>query len=72
MKAVLNDHVALAKALKARRKALGITQKTLADFCGLHHNGISRIENGGSDVKLSTLLKMAKILDFKLVFETDS
>ena len=59
----------LDAAIKTRRKQHGITQKTLASFCNLSHNGISRIEVADSDIKLSTLLKMAKILGFKLVLE---
>ena len=61
----------LAKALKERRKELAITQKTLADFCNLSHNGISRIEMSDSDIKLSTLLKIAKILGFKISLEME-
>jgi predicted transcriptional regulator len=72
MKYILTDKSDLAAALKARRKELGVTQQTLADFCNLSHNGISRIEVADSDVKLSTLLKMGKILGFKLAIETES
>lgn len=61
----------LAGALKRRRKDLKITQKDLAAFCNLSHNGISRIEIGDSDVKLSTLLKMSKMLGFKIVLEME-
>jgi predicted transcriptional regulator len=59
----------LADTLKKRRKELGITQKQLADFCDLSHNGISRIEVADSDVKLSTLLKMSKLLGFTLYLD---
>lgn len=59
----------LADTLKSRRKELDITQKQLADFCNLSHNGISRIELGDSDVKLSTLLKMSKLLGFTIVLD---
>ncbi len=59
----------LADTLKNRRKELDITQKQLADFCDLSHNGISRIELGDSDVKLSTLLKMSKLLGFTIVLD---
>jgi len=62
----------LAAAIKARRRELKVTQKTLAAFTDLSHNGISRIEVADSDVKLSTLLKMAKVLGFKLVLEFES
>ncbi len=61
----------LAKALKERRKELKITQKALADFCDLSHNGISRIEVADSDIKLSSLLKMSKILGFKITLEME-
>lgn len=59
----------LADTLKSRRNELDITQKQLADFCDLSHNGISRIELGDSDVKLSTLLKMSKLLGFTIVLD---
>ena len=61
----------LADTLRKRRKELKITQQSLADFCNLSHNGISRIEVADSDVKLSTLLKMSKILGFKIVLEME-
>jgi predicted transcriptional regulator len=61
----------LARALRARRKELKITQKSLADFCNLSHNGISRIEVADSDIKLSSLLKMSKILGFKIKLELE-
>jgi predicted transcriptional regulator len=61
----------LADILKKRRKELRITQQELADFCNLSHNGISRIEVADSDVKLSTLLKMSKILGFKIILEME-
>ena len=61
----------MAALLKERRRQLGITQKTLANFCNLSHNGISRIEVADSDIKLSTLLKMSKILGFKLAIELE-
>jgi predicted transcriptional regulator len=70
-KQTIESNEDLAFTLKARRKQLGVTQKTLASFCNLSHNGISRIEVADSDVKLSTLLKMSKILGFKVVIEME-
>jgi transcriptional regulator with XRE-family HTH domain len=61
----------IAKALKERRQDLNITQKQLAAYCNLSHNGISRIELGESDIKLSTLMKMSRMLGFKIVFEME-
>lgn len=61
----------LAEVLKKRRHQLKITQKSLAAFCNLSHNGISRIELGESDVQLSTILKMSKVLGFKIILEME-
>jgi predicted transcriptional regulator len=69
--AYITDEKSLAGVLKSRRKELEITQKDLASFCNLSHNGISRIEVADSDVKLSTLLKMSKMLGFKIVLEME-
>lgn len=59
----------LVKLLRHRREELGISQKDLAQLCNLSHNGISKLENDQREVKLSTLLKMSKILGFKLALE---
>ncbi|STX41024.1 transcriptional regulator, y4mF family [Legionella donaldsonii] len=61
----------LADVLKNRRRELNITQKSLADFCNLSHNGISRIELAQSDAQLSTILKMSKVLGFKIILEME-
>jgi transcriptional regulator with XRE-family HTH domain len=61
----------LGKVLKTRRKEIGITQKELADYCDLSHNGISQIEVGEKSVRLSTLLKLGKILGFKVVLKME-
>lgn len=69
---IINTSDELAEAIKMRRHQLKITQKSLADFCNLSHNGISRIELGQSDVQLSTILKMSKVLGFKIILEMES
>ncbi|WP_127716717.1 helix-turn-helix domain-containing protein [Halobacteriovorax sp. HLS] len=71
MKVEIRDEISLAKALKERRKELGVTQKDVAKLCNLSHNGISRIEVADSDIKLSTLLKMSKLLGFKVILEME-
>lgn len=67
----INSTEQLAQVLKSRRHQLHITQKSLAAFCNLSHNGISRIELGQSDAQLTTILKMSKILGFKIVVEIE-
>lgn len=71
MKVEIRDEVSLAKAIKDRRKELGVTQKDLAKLCDLSHNGISRIEVADSDIKLSTLLKLGKLLGFKVTLDLE-
>ena len=56
----------LGLLLKQRRKELGVTQKELAMLCNLSHNGISKIELGSSNIKLSTLLKLGEFLGFEI------
>jgi predicted transcriptional regulator len=67
----ISNETDLALALKSRRKELGITQKELADYCDLSHNGISRIEVADKSLRLSTLLKISKILGFKVVLKME-
>ena len=61
----------LGSLLKSRRQELKITQKQLAEFCDLSHNGISQIELGEKSARLSTLLKLGKMLGFKIVLELE-
>lgn len=48
----------LAERLKEERKKAGLTKQQLADKIGTKKSYISRIENGKSDVQLSTLFKI--------------
>jgi len=67
----ITNETELAKVLKSRRKELDITQKELADFSNLSHNGISRIELADKSLRLSTLLKLGKILGFKVILKME-
>lgn len=70
-KRVLSSEKQLAEIIKSRRKELQVTQKELAAFCNLSHNGISQIELGEKEIKLSTLLKMSKMLGLSVVIEIE-
>ena len=61
----------LGELLRKRRKELGVTQKKLAKFSNLSHTGIGRIELAQNDVKFETLLKLSKILGFKIKIELE-
>ena len=48
--------------LRDRRKALGMTQKELAESIGRERSYINRIEKGETDMQLSSFLRIASAL----------
>ena len=52
-----------------RRHDLDLSQRDLADLCGLPHSSVARIESGKSTPNLSTLLKIFRKLGLSLVAE---
>lgn len=56
-------------AMIERRHALNLSQRELANLCGLPHSSVARIESGKSTPNLKTLLKIFSALDFTLVAE---
>ena len=48
----------LGVVLQELRKEQGLTQKELADKCGITKNYISKIENNASNVRVTTLMKI--------------
>jgi transcriptional regulator with XRE-family HTH domain len=71
MRHTIENSKEIAKLIKKRRKELGISQEDLAKLCNLSHNGISKMEIHEAEVKLSTLVKMSKILGFRLQIEME-
>jgi len=63
----------LTKLVLIRRTELGITQQELAERMGTSHSVISRIESGRHNISMTTLHRLARALEVKLVygFETD-
>lgn len=53
----------LGSAIKILRKHRGISQKALADMCGLSTNSICSIENNSSFPSKSSFDKICKALD---------
>ena len=51
--------------LRDRRKALGLTQKELADMIGRERSYINRIEKGETDMQLSTFIMMSEAVGLK-------
>lgn len=58
------DH--LITALKAARQAKGLSQRALAARVGLPQSHISKIENGGVDLQLSSLVELARALELEV------
>jgi transcriptional regulator with XRE-family HTH domain len=56
-----------ASALKAARKKKGINQTQLGEKVGLPQSHISKIERGATDLKLSSLIEIARVLDLELM-----
>ena len=57
----------IAKVLKERRLALGISQEKLAEHCGFAHRAnISRIESGKIQWKYRDVLKACQLLKLKI------
>lgn len=52
---------AIGELIKEERKLANLTQEQLADKIGAKKSFISRIENGHSDIQLSTLFKLIEL-----------
>lgn len=52
---------AIGELIKEERKLANLTQEELADKIGAKKSFISRIENGHSDIQLSTLYKLIEL-----------
>lgn len=55
-----------------RRHNLAISQRELADLCGLPHSSVARIESGKTVPNLSTLVRIFHELGLNLVAEPAS
>lgn len=60
----LEDPIACLRRLRRARR---LSQKHLADLCGLHQSNIARLEAGRQDTHLSTLERIAEKLDCQIV-----
>lgn len=62
-----NHHgITLGLDIKRARVAAGFTQEQLAQKVGLSRPTIHRIENGGTDYRLETLLSVLWLLGYEL------
>ena len=56
----------IVSAIIKRRNELGISQRELADICGLPHSSVARIESCTVKPKVETLIKIMKPLGLTL------
>lgn len=57
----------IIKELRIARKQKGLTQAELANQIGLPQGHISSIEQGKIDIRASTLIQLARILDYEVM-----
>ena len=65
-KARIDFEVALIGKLIEAREARGLSQKQLADMCGLKQSAIARLEKMGATPKINTLMRVLQPLGYKL------
>lgn len=56
----------ISRTLKAAREAKGLSQRALARMAGVPQSHISKIENAGVDLRVSSLAEIARALDLEL------
>ena len=59
------------EVLRDRRKELGLTQKELAERIGRERTYINRVEQGETDLQLSSFIRIADALGIKLLLEAN-
>jgi len=59
----------ITRQLKAERESKGLSQRALSKLAGVPQGHISKIENGTVDLRLSSLIELARVLglEFTLV-----
>lgn len=55
------------KQLKASRMALGLTQREVAERCGLSTENYARIERGAASTTMATMERIADALELNIV-----
>jgi HTH-type transcriptional regulator / antitoxin HipB len=58
---------AMARAIRARRKALRLTQIELSRLCGCGPDFVYDVENGKPSLRLDKLLELLRVLGLELV-----
>lgn len=62
----IEDQATIISALIEQRNALGLSQRDLANMCGIPQSSVARIEAFQTTPNLATLLKIMRPLGLKL------
>ena len=62
----IEEMTTIVSSIIKRRQELGISQRSLAERCGIPQSSIARIETLKTTPKLDTLIKLLQALDLKL------
>ena len=62
-------NVRIGELLKARRLALGMTQRELAEKAKMQSNSIIHIEKGRRGISVQLLERLCKVLELKIKLE---
>jgi len=57
----------IATALKTARETQGLSQRALSELTGVPQSHISKIETGNVDLRVSSLIELARVLGLELV-----
>lgn len=57
----------IGKRIVQIRTAREITQKELADMCGISNSTLNKIENGNTDCRISIINRIEKVLECTLI-----
>lgn len=61
------DAKAFGVAIRDRRKALGLTQTTLAGLSGVSHKFVNEVERGKETAEIGKVLRVARMLGLDLL-----
>jgi y4mF family transcriptional regulator len=59
----------IGKAIRERRKELGITQPALAELAGVNVNTVVRLERGVTNPTLEVLVRIGEVLGMEVTMQ---
>ena len=63
-------HLQVAEIIRFHRKRSGLTQLELTEMAGVGKNMVYELENGKQSVRLDNLLKILRVLNINLDFQS--